>query len=273
MRSTRSAVASAFTLAAALVVACSIGESTTETVTLPVRARRETRTCESPFARPDPSTLERCGDGKGRCFDGARTPIPAKDLPPCAGGDVCVPDALLEAGGGTLKSCTFFLGSKPGACMSLLVKDIAANKDVLQQDVCADDERCAPCVDPTNGQDTRLCGAIGVHEEACVGGEGARAAACCHGFGVCMNADAAPEGSRGDLSRDTCADDQLCAPAAMVEGAPVKCDVLGFDGVCLDTCFATMLRPTTPVMRGGCGPTEVCLPCAVGKGQGMPGCD
>ncbi|MBX3209007.1 MAG: hypothetical protein KF764_28500 [Labilithrix sp.] len=258
---------------AALGVACSIGEATTETVTLPVRARKETRTCESPFVKPDLSTLESCGDGKGHCFDGARTGIPAQNLTACSGADVCLPDALLTAGGGKLKACTFFLGNKPGACLSLLVKDIEANKDMLKQDVCEPDERCAPCVDPTNGKDTQLCGDIGVYEAPCSGGEAARAPTCCHGFGVCMNEEAAPEDSRGDLSRETCGEKQLCAPAAMVEGTPVKCDVLGVAGVCLDTCFAGMLKPTTPVMRGGCGPTEVCLPCVVGKSQGMPGCD
>ncbi|MBX3212582.1 MAG: hypothetical protein KF850_11160 [Labilithrix sp.] len=252
--------------------ACSIGETTYETVTLPVRAKNETRTCESPFAKPPLRELESCGDGKGHCFDGARTPLPESKLRACTGSDVCVPDKLLLAGGEKLKACTF-LNKKPGACLSLLVKDIELHKNELQRDVCDDDERCAPCVDPTNGEDTHLCDPIGVHERACVGGEGASAETCCHGFGVCMNEDAAPEGSREDLQRETCPSKQVCAPAAMVEGRPVKCDVLGVAGVCLDTCFASMLRPTTVVMRGGCGPTELCLPCAIGKGQGMPGCD
>ncbi|MDF2694654.1 MAG: Tryptophan synthase alpha chain, partial [Labilithrix sp.] len=257
---------------AVATVACSVGETTYETVTLPVRARNETRTCESPFAKPDLATLEACGDGKGHCFDGKKTPIPEKNLEQCSGSNVCVPDKLLSANGGKLKACTFFMGNKPGACMSLVVKDIAANKEMLKQDVCEPDERCAPCINPLDGTDTHLCEEIGVHETDCIGGEAARPESCCHGFGVCMNEDAAPEDQRGNLSRETCPNKKLCAPAAMVEGAPVKCEVLGVDGVCLDTCFAGMLKPTTPVMRGGCGPTEVCLPCVVGKSQGMPGC-
>jgi len=253
--------------------ACSIGETTYETITLPVRAKNEKRTCSSAFAKPDLSKLEPCGDGKAHCYDGAKTAIPASMLAPCSGDEVCIPDKLLEAAGSKLKSCTFFLDDKPGVCMSLAVKDVATNKDMLRQDACDRDERCIPCVDPRNGEDTHLCDDVGVYEDDCVGGQGKQAETCCHGFGVCMNEEAAPEDSRGDLSRDTCPAKQLCAPAAMVEGTPVKCEVLGVSGVCLDTCFAGMLKPTMPVMRGGCGPTEVCLPCAVGKSQGMPGCD
>jgi hypothetical protein len=253
-------------------VACSIGETSYETVTLPVRARSETRTCESPFAKPDLAALEGCGEGKGHCFDGAKVPLPAEKLTACSGPNVCVPDKLLAAGGGKLKACTFFMGNKPGACMSLLVKDIAANKEMLKQDVCDADERCAPCINPLDGVDTHLCDAIGVHEAPCVGGAAAKLESCCHGFGVCMNESAAPEDQRGNLSRETCPANKLCAPAAMVEGPPVKCEVLGADGVCLDTCFARILGPTAPVMRAGCGPTEICLPCAIGKSQGMPGC-
>jgi hypothetical protein len=88
-----------------------------------------------------------------------------------------------------------------------------------------------------------------------------------------MNREAAPADSRDDLARDTCPETKLCAPRAMVEGTPVKCSVTGVSGVCLDLCFATMLGPVGKAMRGGCGPTEVCLPCAVGKSRGMPGCD
>lgn len=263
----------AFVGCSLVATACSIGETTYETVTLPVRTKNETRTCTSPFAKPDLRKLEVCGNGKGHCFDGSKSPLPESKLEACSGSDVCVPDEVLSAGGGKLKSCTFFIGKKPGACISTLVKDIDAHKNELQRDVCAEHERCAPCIDPTNGESSHLCDDIGVHEQDCVGGEGARAASCCHGFGVCMNEDAAPDSSRDQLSRDTCASNKLCAPASMVDGKPVKCSVLGFSGVCLDTCFASMLKATTSVTRSNCGPTELCLPCAIGKSQGMPGCD
>ena len=85
-------------------------------------------------------------------------------------------------------------------------------------------------------------------------------------------ASGVPEDKREDLSRDTCMAGKLCAPAAMVSGNPDHCKVLGVPGVCLDVCFARMLSPAVSVVKGQCRPTEVCMPCLIGKGQGMPGC-
>jgi hypothetical protein len=255
-----------------MVAACSIGETTHETFEQPVRKVSEVKTCAGAFAKPDLSALTACGDGKGHCYDGTKTMLVG--LPACTGsGDTCIPDKLLEANGGKLKSCTFFIGQKPGVCLSLLVKQLAEFKDQLKQDVCEPDERCTPCVDPTNGRDTHLCDPIGVYVDPCKGGPGAREASCCHGQGVCMNSDAVPEESREDMLQDTCGRSRVCAPAAMVDGNPESCTVLGASGVCIDVCFARMLGPAAGVMRAGCGPTSVCLPCAVGKSRGMPGCE
>lgn len=257
-----------------LGVACSVGETTYATITLPVRAKKETRTCESPHVKADLGSLKACGDGKGHCYNNAKVPIAASQLPACEGDEVCVPDKVLSANGTKLKACTFFMEQKPGACVSLLLKDIKAHENELQKDVCDDNERCAPCINPLDGTDTHVCDETGVHEKDCVGGvDGSSAESCCHGAGVCSKLDAIPEDQRENMQRDACPSQKVCAPAAMVDGAPVKCDVLGVPGVCLDVCFASMLRGTKQVMRGGCGITEICLPCAIGKGQGMPGCE
>lgn len=269
MRRSRKATVLAFVVFS--VAACRIGETNRETVTIPARMASETTTCDSPFTTPDLATLEACGDGKGHCYEGKKSPI--GNLPACAGANVCVPDKVLTSGGKKLKACTFFVGNKPGACVSLLIQDIEAHKNELKQDVCDPDERCAPCIDPTNDQDTGLCADMGVHEKPCIGGEGQVADLCCHGSGVCLNREGIPEDSRGDLDRETCAEGQLCGPRSLVDGAPVKCDIAGISGVCLDLCFAKMLQSTAPVTRAGCGPTEVCLPCIIGSTQGMPGCD
>ena len=180
---------------------------------------------------------------------------------------------ILAAGGGKLRACTFFIGGKPGVCMSTLVDDIAKHASELQQDSCKSDERCAPCVNPLDGKDTGLCGGVGVYEGDCTAGASEAPARCCHGAGVCMTPDGIPEDSRGDMKADSCVGGRLCAPASLVGGAPVKCDALGLSGVCLDVCFAAELRGTAPVTRSSCGPTEVCLPCAIGGPRGMPGCN
>jgi hypothetical protein len=259
-----------------VTIACSIGETKYETITSPVQvAPPATKTCDSPFVAPDLQTLKTCGDGKGHCYEGVRVSLPTENLEACDGTQVCLPDKLLKANGTPLKTCKFFIGDAPGACMSILVKDIGAHKDELKQDVCDPDERCAPCVNPLDGTDTKLCGVgAGVHEKDCTGGAGGEAlATCCHGAGVCSKSEGIPEQSRGYLDRESCPENKLCTPAALVNGKPVKCDTLGIGGVCLDVCFASMLKSTTMVLGGGCGPTEVCIPCALGKGQGLPGCD
>ena len=255
------------------VVACSIGETSYETVENPLRKVSTIKTCTGPFAKPDLASLTPCGDGQGHCYSGMKTLLP--ELPACAGGsgDTCIPDKVLEANGGKLKACTFLSG-KPGACVSLMVKQIAEHKNDLQPDVCdAATERCTPCISPLNDMDTKLCAEIGVYADACKGGAGAKEASCCHGSGVCMTRDGVPEDSRDDMLQDTCKSGKVCAPAAMVDGNPQTCSVLGASGVCIDLCFAKMLGPAAGVIRAGCGATSVCLPCVVGKSRGMPGCD
>lgn len=251
--------------------ACTIGEATYETVENPVRTVSEVKTCTGAFAKPDVSTLKACGNGKGHCYDGAKTAI--SNLPACEGGsDSCIPDKVLQADGTKLKSCTFFVGQKPGVCMSTMIKDIDAHKNELQKDVCDDDERCAPCVDPRDGSDTHVCDPIGVYETACKGGPGSQLPTCCHHQGVCISPDAVPADQRDSMTRDVCHDAKVCAPASLVDGKPKPCNVLGDPGVCLDVCFAKMLGPAQRVFRDKCGPTEVCLPCLIGSGQGVPGC-
>ena len=253
-------------------VACSIGETNYKTIEQPSRKVSEVKTCSGAFAKVDPGTLTACGDGKGHCYASAKTGI--TQLPECAdSAEVCIPDKVLEANGGKLTACKFFIGDKPGVCMSTMVKDIAAHQNELQQDVCDADERCAPCINPIDGTDTHVCDAIGVYETDCKGGPGAQQQACCHGQGVCINSDAAPEDQRDDLLRDICRGGKVCAPAALVDGNPERCHALALSGVCIDLCFAKMLGPSTPVLRGDCGPTSVCLPCVIGSGQGVPGCE
>jgi len=267
----------AFALSSAfLVAACSIGEANQNREVYPARVASEVRTCAPPFANPDIGSLKPCGGGdrgKGHCYDGSKTAVAG--FMPCEGTEVCMPDSLLEANGGKLKECKFFI-SGPGVCMGLVHDETYKNRNLIQKDkdgVCADDERCLPCINPQTNEDTKLCGEIGVYEKACQGGSGAVAETCCHNAGTCLNEDAVPEDQRGDLSRATCSAGKLCAPAALVDNAPTKCDVLGADGVCVDLCFAGILGPAGIVIRSSCRSTEVCVPCVVGKGQGLPGCD
>jgi hypothetical protein len=268
-------------ISASVAVACEIAETHYENVVLPARVKSQSITCNSPFVKADLSKLKECGSkekGKGHCYPASKVPIPASELEPCdAPGEVCTPDKLLVSGGGKAKSCTFFLENKPGACLSIMSKSTYENKDTLKQDTCDPDERCAPCIDPRDGKDTGVCGEGGVHEADCTSGAAADAPECCHMMGLCLAEAGIPEGARGSMPKDRCPEKMLCAPRSQVEGRPVKCEVLGASGVCLDTCFASQFASTKVVSRSSCGPTEICLPCVLantmGGGQKMLGCE
>jgi hypothetical protein len=258
-------------------VACTIGSPTyvhESTAASSLDKGSAAQKCDSDFVKVDLSTLTACGDGNGKahCYDASK--VAMGGLSSCADGKVCVPDKILEAAGGKLQSCTFYIYGTPGVCMSTAVPDVNSHKDILHQEACDPDERCIPCINPQNNEDTHTCDPQGVHGAACTAGDAQKEAApCCHGAGSCMLSSAAPDGARGELSQDACPRDQLCAPASLVNGMPKKCSALGVDGVCLDLCFAAMLKGASGVIRGDCGSTEMCLPCAIGKSQGMPGCE
>jgi hypothetical protein len=212
-------------------------------------------------------------DGKGHCYDKSKVPM-SDQLEACDADAVCVPNKILEAAGSKLKSCTFVLGGKPGACVELAIPLIIQFKDALGRDVCDEDERCAPCINPEDGKPTPFCEDIGVYENPCSeGGPASATATCCHGAGVCMVGDVLEDDQRESLSRDTCPDAKLCVPASQADGKPVKCEIPGADGVCIDMCFADIIKGARTAIRSSCGPTELCMPCLVGKSQGMLGCE
>jgi hypothetical protein len=249
--------------------------------------------CKGAFIKPDLTKLTACGGGKGHCYDGAKTPG-ASSFMPCANpSEVCVPDAVLTAGGSRLKTCSSFSGM-PGGCMTLdLINMPAADKEqskVLPQDVCAAGEICAPCTDPRTSTPTPACEPMGVFAEPCkdaspqsaadAGAPNAAGATCCvsggKAAGTCIAEAALASAQQGDAPQDTCQAGTVCVPAAWVSGKPVGCTagrLLG-PGVCLDDCFSTAMR-IGGVLFGneGCGSTETCVPCALLSGKGVPGCE
>lgn len=270
-------VAAAVALSVASV-ACHVGEVTDITETYEAETSQATIVCKSPFVKPDLSTLKACGSdaiGHGHCYDKTKGEFDPTQLtaPGCAANELCVPDKVLESNGTPLKSCKS-IGGSPGACTSLLQQELNANKGFVPQDVCDADERCGPCIDPRTNKDSGACLPQGAHQDACTGGAGDKIELCCHGVGTCVGKSAVPADDVSSLGQDTCSKDTLlCAPSSLVNGeAPKKCDVLGLSGVCLDVCFNSMLGGLKAV-RGSCNPEEVCIPCAVGKGQGLPGCE
>jgi hypothetical protein len=259
--------------------------------------------CSAKFVKPDLTKLTSCGD-KAHCYDKAKMDqtmagalIACKDA-----SQVCVPDEVLNADGGKLKSCKVaVLNGAAGGCIQLDLLPQAKQQGgaALKQDVCDAGQACIPCTDPTNGNaPTPFCEPIGVRDAACSGGDSggtsssggttpapAAQQACCttngNSNGVCIASSAIPADSQGSTIQDTCTGDNKCVPKAMVQGTPVTCDggFLG-NGVCLDKCFSGSLGFAGDIgilSQDKCGSTELCVPCKLASLQGgstpIPGCN
>lgn len=262
-------------------VACTVGETRYEKLYLPVRDEptEGPAVCATDdWVQPDLTRLTVCGQGKGHCYGAKKSALGggfAKDT--CkADGEVCYPDAVLAAGGKKLKKCAAIIGNGGGCIVLDLVPEMRERgKGLLKQDACDDGEVCAPCINPeADNASTTFCEPQGVHDRDCRGGPATEATeVCCHGMGSCLSRDGVPADARDDLTGQECSENKLCAPAAMVSNKPVKCEVAGFDGVCMDTCFAEVLQGAEGLLRASCQVTERCIPCAVAAGRGMPGCE
>jgi hypothetical protein len=257
--------------------------------------------CSGKFAKPDVSKLTACGSsGKSHCYDKTKMPPEAvQGFNPCPNAaEVCVPDELLNAGGGALKSCTSIIGK--GACVQVTELNIPAEfksqLSALKPDVCDAGMLCTPCTNPLkNNEANPLCNAnVGVFESACAGGAAAAGGTpaattpaapqeqCCKGSGkangICMSAAAVPEANKSDTTQDSCSAGNVCVPAFVTDPkGPTRCTAgpfgLGGAGVCLDQCFNSMLGLAGVIFGNeGCGQTETCIPCSIGKDKGLPGC-
>jgi len=241
------------------------------------------------FVKPDLGKLTACGEGKGHCFAKNKVSI-GDQLTACPNAaEVCVPDEILTAGGQPLKACTSIIGAGGCVTASLIPEIVKQGGSALKPDVCSATQLCVPCIDPThNGAPTPFCQPIGVHEKECSaaadpaadGGAKTAAAPCCtsngKSNGVCIVEAAVPEAQRSQTKQDACATGNKCVPAAFVAGAPVKCaaGLLGA-GVCMDKCFNDMLSLAGGIgvlSSTGCGTTELCIPCNLVSGRGVPGC-
>lgn len=274
----RSVVAAVVAAASALptLAGCEIDYAHFEVQTYPAPLKTGgTKACSGAFATPDLSTLKPCFDGKGHCYD--KTKVASTDgLEVCDDATVCVPNSVLAAGGKRLKGCTSQIAGKPGVCVEVAIPEVKKNEAAIIQDICGEGEKCLPCVDPITDRANPFCDEkVGVHQDACTDtGEGGTArTTCCHLAGVCVSKDAVPGDQADQLEAQGCPENKICAPTDQVDNAPTKCDLPGGHGVCMDKCFASMLEGVSRMLRSSCRATEVCIPCLVGKGQGMRGCD
>lgn len=251
-------------------------------------------TCEADAAPPerlaDPSTLPACAPacGGAHCVPSSKVPeISRPYFSPCSGG-YCLPDALIESGGAKPPSCKSLNGAN-GVCLGLCVPQVALNKDVLPTGTCAPDERCTPCIDPSNNKPTGAC-AIGSQLPTGPCQSGAPAASdtgpapadltcphvgppvidptplpACGGAGSgahCLPAHLTPVQMTSKLA--TCSGG-FCVPDKLIVSAgrfiPGTCSsVLGAEGRCQNAALPLVsAQPTLPVAT--CESNERCVPC------------
>jgi len=245
------------------------GQSEVESENEPVAPQAS---CENLPEEPlvDPAMFPTCCDG-ARCVPENLVDAElAGDLDSCAGG-LCVPDAYVAyAGFFKPKTCAGPGGSE-GRCLSTCLPSVAEKADLLPQDICEDNEVCAPCCDPLTGENTGACDSAcdswtedgGVCEEV-------EYELCCKGAGQCLPEDMIPEGDLDSVAKKGCQKGNRCVPDEMSDPTfqPLTCQnnlVIPFigeypyEGVCLSKCLKIPLDFL--IFSGTCPNTHDCVPC------------
>ncbi|CAN5925787.1 hypothetical protein BH11MYX4_BH11MYX4_11700 [soil metagenome] len=291
----------AVAVAAVLLAACSSADFNgdafdTGAGAAPVTTKTDPNACVPgggvALAPEDPSKYPKCAcatkGGAARCIPKAKVPANvSSQLEACTegGAGVCVPDPLVKSGGAAPPTCKSPFGE--GRCMSLCVPEVAKNADLLgrgENDSCAADERCAPCLNPLkNNEPTGVC-EIGKPVVACDPKAGtpapspAPSLACpytgppvvdvtkfpsCGDGARCVPASLVPASSAAMLK--PCATG-LCAPeksiAAGGQYVPRTCAaVAGAEGRCLNVNISQVEAQKAQLTRDTCDASELCAPC------------
>lgn len=201
----------------------------------------------------------------------------------CAGGDICVPADYLGSGYQP-RMCKSIAG-EAGACVSLCVKSVKQLESLLPTDVCEAGERCAPCIDPTDGQPSGACDAIACEEAATDPGPAPDPGApnepvdlcddppsvidpsglppCCPGA-HCVPGAIVPQGQQSLL--DKCDDGSFCVPDKLISSGgfytpPTCTSVGGSEGRCMSTCVPAVAEEAKDLPQDICEAGEKCTLC------------
>jgi len=242
----------------------------------------------------DPANYPKCAceakGGKARCIPKTKVPSNvASVLEPCTDGGegVCVPDPLVKSGGKAPPTCKSPFGE--GRCLSVCVPEVAKSSDLLgrgEGDICAEDERCAPCLNPLkNNEPTGVC-EIGKTVKCddpkattpAPSGGTAGGGACpytgppvvdvatfpsCGDGARCVPANLVPATAAAMLK--TCATG-LCAPEKSIAAGgnylPKTCSAVGAaEGRCLNVNIGSIEPQKAQLSRDVCDASELCAPC------------
>ncbi|HTJ41783.1 MAG TPA: hypothetical protein VL463_06785 [Kofleriaceae bacterium] len=245
--------------------------------------------CDGPLGKPrDPSALPACctdSVGGAHCLPSDVIPSQLKGfLAECPSGGACVPDPFIETGGVyTPKACKS-LSNADGVCLSGCIPQVAQYLTLLPQDVCADDERCAPCVNPLDGTTTGACQisfACGQDPNGGDGGGGGPGPATCPHSGPpvidpstltscgadahCLADALVPPAMAAKLA--ACPDNvSKCVPDVFIAAGgnyiPATChSVAGAEGRCLSKVLPDVQAKATLLPKDTCTDNELCAPC------------
>ena len=294
-------------VAALLLAACSVADANGTNID-GVKPSDSTSTAKSDpnactpgggvaLAPQDPTQFPKCAcaakGGAARCIPVAKVPANvAGQLEKCTegGAGVCVPDPLVKSGGAAPATCTSPFGE--GRCMSVCVPEVAKNADLLgrgENNSCAEDERCAPCLNPLkNNEPTGVCEIGKPQPAACKTdptgntpaptGSAAPGVSCpytgppivdvtkfpsCGDAARCVPTTLVPASSAAMLKACPTG---LCAPeksiAAGGQYLPKTCKAIaGSEGRCLNVNIPQIDSQKAQLTRDTCDASELCAPC------------
>jgi hypothetical protein len=267
--------------------------------------------CEDPGSlddctplQPEPSILSQfetcCEKGPAHCASVDFVPADQrKDLNTCPDGQsYCVPDEILVRGGKHQPATCKSVGGREGRCLSVCVKSVADQLDLLPVSSCQPHERCAPCYDPRTGMGTGAC-TVGPCDkpkdppktfEKCGGGTNGEGALCVPSSLV-AGKDRCNFDNIGCKAGGCTEPGTLCVPQKMIDAGstfePKKCEasMSGYlalfmtifndpfsafskmeeyaDGRCISKCMRDVrLNPSASLLgSSGCDSDEICVPC------------
>jgi hypothetical protein len=247
-----------------------------------------------PYTGPpilDPTSFSACSPacGGAHCLPAALVPANVQSqLASCmASGQpgFCAPDSFIaSAGKGVPKTCASIAGAE-GRCLSTCLPQIASEASLLPKDVCADDERCAPCYNPVATPPAKATDPTGACSLACDHPTKPPTVLMCPWTGPniidpttlpacdnggcsgahCLPAAEVPTAVQSQLAH--CNNNQgFCAPDSLIASAnntnPATCtSIAGAEGRCLSTCLPEVSSQASLLPRATCASNERCVPC------------
>lgn len=215
--------------------------------------------------RIDNGLYAECCRGAGICVPSAL--VSAQDAAhlgadSCREALLCAPVGAANSDAYVAPSCRSVAGVE-GRCLPGCLPEIAAQGELLPTQGCPPEHRCAPCFDPRTGKETGSC-SFGVDPGPV---DPPRTfASCCGGVSRCVPAAMVPEGQRGALDANSCAEPgTLCVPDGWLQGGPIvpqSCrSIANAEGRCVPSCLPGVAEQAALLPRENCPETFVCAPC------------